>query len=216
MLYNNAMGFIRPQKQHVQENPIYKFPKLFDAALCEFAAKSFDSASLNDILKAGAISKGSFYHKFADKMDLYLCLIDRVSSEKMMFTAKTFRIDCLSENFFEQVRLITRQGIDFALKKPDYYAFWKRHLAERQEIKEAVKAAFPARGKDEFEMLIRKAYESKQFKSKYTIGFLRGVLELFIYNVDILIEQDMQQNEILVLIDNLVEMLKTGLWNRNN
>ena len=81
--------FTRPQKQQPQENPLSHLPSLFEAALSEFAHASFGSASLNDIIKASGLSKGSFYHRFADKMDLYLCVMDVISQKKrLMFKAR--------------------------------------------------------------------------------------------------------------------------------
>jgi AcrR family transcriptional regulator len=202
--------FIRPQKK-VQENPLRELPKLFDAALNEFSQKSFDSASLNDIIKASGISKGSFYHKFTDKKDLYLCMFDRVSQEKVKFFAERYTAEDFPKDFFEQIRIIVKLGIDYALHEPRYYALWRIFLAENIEVKGMVKEAFPFRGRDEFEQLISIAYENEQFNSKYNSKFITGIIQLLIYNVDSLIDKEMGENDILQLINNLIEMLKNGL-----
>jgi AcrR family transcriptional regulator len=44
---------------------------ILDAALAEFAAHGFAGASLNRIIEASGISKGSMYYYFDDKEDLY-------------------------------------------------------------------------------------------------------------------------------------------------
>jgi len=62
-------------KDEQKENPLIAKPELFQAALDEFSQKSFNEASLNDILKAVQMNKGSFYHRFYDKTDLYLCMM---------------------------------------------------------------------------------------------------------------------------------------------
>ncbi len=49
---------------------------LFDATLKEFSEKSYDLASVNEIIKNAAFNKGSFYYRFEDKFDLYLALLD--------------------------------------------------------------------------------------------------------------------------------------------
>lgn len=45
--------------------------KLLEVAGAEFAEKGFDAASLNTILAAAGLSKGSYYYYFVDKEDLY-------------------------------------------------------------------------------------------------------------------------------------------------
>jgi len=44
--------------------------RILDAARAEFAAKGYETASLNRILLAAGLSKGSFYYWFDDKLDL--------------------------------------------------------------------------------------------------------------------------------------------------
>jgi AcrR family transcriptional regulator len=44
--------------------------RILDAASAEFAAKGYEAASLNQILLAAGLSKGSFYYYFDDKLDL--------------------------------------------------------------------------------------------------------------------------------------------------
>ena len=46
--------------------------RLLLAAESELAQKGFHAASLNDILKAAEVSKGSFYHHFEDKEALFV------------------------------------------------------------------------------------------------------------------------------------------------
>lgn len=214
MTTENRAQFIRPQKKLTQENPIADMPKLFDAALSEFAVKSFDSASLNDIIKASGISKGSFYHKYMDKMDLYLCVFDQVSREKMQFFAGRYQLVDFPKDFFDQIRMMVKYGIEYALHEPRYYALWRMYLAERVEVKEAVKEAFPDRGRDEFEQLVSNACNTSQFKPVFTHKFIKGITQLLIYNIDSLIDAEMNEKDIVLLVDSLIEMLKNGLKNK--
>ena len=48
---------------------------ILDAALDEFAAHGYTGASLNRIIDAAGISKGSMYYYFDDKADLYVHLV---------------------------------------------------------------------------------------------------------------------------------------------
>jgi AcrR family transcriptional regulator len=59
-----------------------KQERIWDAAVAEFAAYPFAQASVNRITKAAGIAHGSFYQYFANKLDLYKYVIERISKEK--------------------------------------------------------------------------------------------------------------------------------------
>lgn len=194
--------FIRPQKDKPQSNPLSNMPMLFEAALTEFSLHSFNSASLNDIIKASGLSKGSFYHRFADKMDLYLCVMDVISQKK---TAYAMAMPPSSDDFFEQLRHILHHSLGFALQEPRFNAFWRRYLAEGPDVKEAVGLAFPNRGTGSFDALIERG------NFRFPAVFVSGILSLVISHLDTLITPGMSHEEISQLADNLVDMLKNGL-----
>ena len=49
--------------------------KIINSAIAEFGINSYAEASLNAICKNGNISKGSIYHYFKDKDELYLVCV---------------------------------------------------------------------------------------------------------------------------------------------
>jgi TetR/AcrR family transcriptional regulator len=53
-----------------------KQDRILNAALKEFAQKGYKNASTNEIVKDAGISKGSLFHYFKNKKDLYLFLFD--------------------------------------------------------------------------------------------------------------------------------------------
>ena len=197
--------FIRPQKESDHENPLVDMPLLFDAALTEFAARSFDSASLNDIIKKSGISKGSFYHKFQSKIDLYLCLMDVISQRKAAFAAKTMPVP---DDFFEKLRFLLSHNLAFTLHEPRYNAFWRRHLDESNFVKDAVQSAFPSGGNG-LEKMIKRAIELGQLN--FPLSFISGVVNLLLNELHTLIQSDMSYEDALAIVNNLVDMLKFGL-----
>jgi len=66
-------------------NPLLRYPLLLDAAIDEFSQRTFEDASLNDILKNANMSKGSLYHHFGDKFGLYLSLMDIIIKKKISY-----------------------------------------------------------------------------------------------------------------------------------
>ncbi len=93
--------------------------RIIDAALDEYAEKDFEAASLNNIIARAGISKGSMYHYFANKEDLYLYLIDQILKMKAIFLKQA-----LAElgkpfeemNFFENLEFQMLASVDFAMQ----------------------------------------------------------------------------------------------------
>lgn len=114
---------------------------IINSALMEFAAKGYDLASTNEIVKAAGISKGALFHYFASKKDLFLFLCDYV-------------FEVASREFYEQIGycggdLLTRYRRAAMLKGavyrryPPIFEFIKRLTAEKSpeiaaELKERV------------------------------------------------------------------------------
>jgi TetR/AcrR family transcriptional regulator len=93
--------------------------RVINAALNEFAEKDFETASLNNIIARAGISKGSMYHYFANKEDLYSYLIKRVldTKEKFLKEALAGLGKPLSEmSFFENLECQMVASVDFAVK----------------------------------------------------------------------------------------------------
>lgn len=82
--------------------------ELFQASLEEFATKSYNEASTNEILKKSNYNKGSFYYRFENKDDLYIALINYLIVKQIdLFNNRDFSLskkqdveDILFELFF--------------------------------------------------------------------------------------------------------------------
>ena len=59
-----------------EEKTRITYEKILKAAIAEFGTKSYDSASLNTICNKDHISKGSLYHNFKNKDELYLRCVE--------------------------------------------------------------------------------------------------------------------------------------------
>ncbi len=63
----------------------YKKKLITDAFLREFSVKTFDEASLTDVVKSLGIAKGSIYQYFDNKLDLFMYLIQECTTVKMKY-----------------------------------------------------------------------------------------------------------------------------------
>ena len=96
---------LRPEKQE----------RLLTAAAREFAAQPFHEASINIMIRAAGIPKGSFYMYFRDKEELFQYLV-RESTEPLLLA---FR------------ELLTRSGGDLFDAIPGLCEYLRSHKADR-------------------------------------------------------------------------------------
>jgi AcrR family transcriptional regulator len=99
-------------------------------AIDEFAAHSFDQASINRIVAKSGIAKGSFYQYFADKKDLFLYLLQLAADEKLNYLAPVMR-NPEQRDFFTLLRELYLSGIRFAVEHPQYAEISKKLLASK-------------------------------------------------------------------------------------
>lgn len=93
--------------------------RVIDAALDEFAENDFEAASLNNIIARAGISKGSMYHYFANKEDLYDYLIERVLETKEIFLKQALAglgKPIAEMSFFENLEFQMVASVDFAVQ----------------------------------------------------------------------------------------------------
>lgn len=102
-----------------------KRDRILKAALDEFSSEAYTDASINQIVKASGIARGSFYLYFDDKEDLYFYLV----SEIVQTTATAFMAKALkksSTDVFEIYRELLLYSVEM-ISNPRFGAFFK-HL----------------------------------------------------------------------------------------
>lgn len=95
-----------------------KRQRILAAALEEFSAQPYESASLNRIVAQAGIPKGSLYQYFEDKKDLYFFLIDEAAEVKLAFLRRCDLPE--GSDFFEGFAALMLAGAEFDLNYPQY------------------------------------------------------------------------------------------------
>lgn len=105
--------------------------RIVQAALREFAEKGYSKASVNAIVKATGIAKGSLYQYFHGKEQLFLYLF-----EDFLALVKQAVKDAVDRSgdgrFFEQIAAVFAAGQKFVETYPDYYQIYLRVLFEKE------------------------------------------------------------------------------------
>lgn len=105
--------------------------RIVQAALSEFAEKGYSKASVNAIVKATGIAKGSLYQYFHSKEQLFLYLFEDFLAHVKQ--AVKYAVDESGDGqFFEQIAAVFAAGQRFVETYPDYYQIYLRVLFEKE------------------------------------------------------------------------------------
>lgn len=123
--------------------PPEKQGRVLAAALGEFADKGYQQASLNTMVSASGIAKGSIYQYFKDKKSLFLYIFD-FAIGMVRRTLVAVKEESGEENFFVRLEKSLVAGLDFIHRHPKVYGLYLKilfdeHVPERQELLRAVR-----------------------------------------------------------------------------
>lgn len=95
--------------------PAGRRDRVIDAAIAEFAERSYAEASLSRIARSSKVAKGSFYQYFEDKLDLYrYLLLDEVPRRKRAFLGPPDA----SDDFWSTFETFVERGMAFLVVHP--------------------------------------------------------------------------------------------------
>lgn len=123
--------------------PPEKQARVLAAALGEFADKGYQQASVNTMVTASGIAKGSIYQYFKDKKSLFLYIFD-FAIEMVRRILVTVKEETREEDFFVRLEKSLQAGVDFIHRHPRVYGLYLKilfdeHAPRRQELLRAVR-----------------------------------------------------------------------------
>jgi len=111
--------------------PPEKQERVVTAALEEFADKGYQQASLNTMVAASGIAKGSIYQYFKDKQSLFLYIFE-VAIGVVRRTLLKVKEDTREEDFFVRLEKSLLAGMDFIERHPRVYGIYLKILYDQQ------------------------------------------------------------------------------------
>jgi AcrR family transcriptional regulator len=195
--------------------------ELLEAGLEEFASKSYEEASLNNIIKNAGISKGTFYYHFRDKQDLYLKLLQSLVDVKMEFLERRLKGYVHNEDLsiFENLKLQARFGVELAKEQPKYYLLGLMFRREKgSEIYEKAMSLFDDTSETYFDGMVEKAIIRGDFREGISASFAKKMITFLLYRANEFI--DISGSEVdfdLTLrdFDELIDFMQYGLGKRD-
>lgn len=189
---------------------------IYEAALEEFANKSYEKVSITNIVNNSNIAKGSFYQYFEDKADLYKYIMNNIAEEKQFYLNEIYDIK-EDIDFFDFIRILFEKGIKFAASNPHMSKIADRFMKSTPEdIKYELMQDMSHKADNIFRPLIENAITKKQLRSDIDIDFTaymltsisRSVSEYYLYKSS---GEDADMSEILTLADQMLMVLKDGI-----
>lgn len=112
-------------KQTFLNLPAEKRRRIVEAAIREFSEKGYERASINAIVGAVGIAKGSIYQYFPDKKGLFLYTFE-AAVRAIRAVLKGVKAESREADFFERVRLSLLAGFEFIREHPRIYGAYLR------------------------------------------------------------------------------------------
>ena len=159
--------------------------QLYLEAIEEFAENSYQTASINEILKKAKVSKGSFYHHFKDKLELYLRTLTKVAAVQAEFAEKRFqeirpvgRLD-----FFILLKVQGRLILDFADAHPIEADFLRQVRSEPEELQIEIAKHYSIEGLDYYIHMIEQAIARGELRRDLPIEVMGRLINHVMLNL---------------------------------
>ncbi len=194
--------------------------ELLEAALEEFASKSYEEASLNNIIKNAGISKGTFYYHFRDKQDLYLTLLQSLVDVKMEFLERRLKGYVHNEDLsiFENLKLQARFGVELAKEQPKYYLLGLMFRREKgSAIYEKAMNLFDDTSETYFDGMVEKAITRGDFREGISASFAKKMIAFLLYRANEFIDISGSTADFDLTLrefDELIDFMQSGLGNK--
>ncbi|GAB4541945.1 MAG: TetR/AcrR family transcriptional regulator [Anaerolineales bacterium] len=209
-------------KQTFFNLPAEKRAAIERAAIDEFAEYGFEAASINRIVAASGISKGSFYQYFEDKMDVFKYLLDALAREKTEFF-KGKRPPSSSQSVFGYFRWMIKAGMEFNSTNPKLVQAVGRALLTEGMYYGQLFADIRKSTLDALKDLIRSAQQNGEMDSGVDVDMAANVMDTWSNVIaNSLLREGTQKKDLLrwvrsaktqKYIDDMLSIMEHGLRN---
>jgi len=199
---------------------------ILKAAQNEFARHGFDLASIQRIVEASGISRGSCYQYFEDKTDILITVLRRLRDNKLEFMAPILAMkDDLG--YFDFLELAVKAGFEYARKEPQAYQIVRElYISKTLNTNEILKVmgdeALDDMGLDASTLYVKPIKNSivgGEMTDTYPPEFISAFTQLLLQAAgEILMSKNIKDPLGAAgekLYDDFINILKYGLYKRN-
>ncbi|HEX3011837.1 MAG TPA: TetR/AcrR family transcriptional regulator [Syntrophomonadaceae bacterium] len=181
-----------------------KKKRIFDAAVQEFSTQRFSDASINQIVKNAGIPKGSFYQYFADKEDIYLFMVERVSKDMHEALGNQGAFDP-DASFFETIMQRAEGTLKVGKLRPEYTKIGALTVIDNSEfILQLLKASA-----DKHIKMIERDKQRGLIKPETDSEVVIKMIDIFIFNE--YLYSGFDETRYLKKVESAIQILKQGI-----
>lgn len=187
---------------------------IIKAAVLEFGEYSYDAASINRIIKASGTSKGTFYHYFRNKKELYFSIIENAIRIKQEYFSIILELVKRGDNFFDILKAQAKQAAVFMRENPDLYQFGLQFNKELNPVKNEFMEKYIPGLSDSYMKIIEVGIAGNHFTQRYPPDFTAKMIGYLSFNYyDILFEKGAPPTpeELEQALDMLFDFMQRGL-----
>lgn len=228
-LHSRFNELIMPQQTFNNLKP-ERQKEIRDIAYKEFSLNDYKNASVSNIVKELSLAKGSFYRYFNSKLDLYTYLLEFAIQLRMSTVNQLIQEE--TDDFFAILKENFSNKIDFDFQYPLESIFTYRVLLENNtpELKEIINN-LKLNILKLVEDLIKHFIDSGKLRKDINVSITAfniyhmqvGLFEYLSIKKEIDFVKNIQEgksvfsiekSEIMEVVNNMIELLKAGMQNR--
>lgn len=194
--------------------PAEKKDRIIQAIIDEFSENTYESASINQIVKNADIAKGSFYQYFEDKLDIYKMTIELCQSEKMKYIEESQENTRYLDDF-TLIRELYISIIKFEIDKPKLSSImYKFHKSSDLELKNQVTEDVDICDGFEIKKILDAGIEKGTVYYNIDVELVTFLLENIIINIKEYLKIKRQENKFIDyegFINTAVDLIENGI-----
>ena len=204
--------------------PEKKREMIENAAIDEFAENGYENASINRIVEACKIAKGSFYQYFEDKKDVLMHLID-ITMEKKIEYLSPLLMNSQELGFFELTRELWIGGLRFAGHNKKLALLGNEVMKNQNRgMYREIMESKGGTASDFYRHMIISAIVNGELRKDLNVDYISymftalsvATIEYYFSNV---LEEDIQfskmDEDMLETVDLFIDLLKNGIGEKN-
>lgn len=189
-------------------------------AIDEFAEYGFDMASINRIVSAAGIAKGSFYQYFEDKKDLFVMILNRTMEKKIEYLSP-LAFNPGAQDFFTLLRELYISGLRFAFENPKRAKIgdWLMKNSEHEVLVELMDDS-QNKSNAFYQSMLKTAEERGEIRKGLDLDYLSDMLtNLSVSLVNYVYKKTgtmflNDETTMMENVDNMIDLIKFGLKNQ--
>ena len=195
-----------------------------NAAIDEFVEHGYENASINRMVEACKIAKGSFYQYFEDKKDVLMYLMD-ITAKAKIASLSPILMDSQDLNFFDLIRELWLGGLRFANENQKLARLGNEIMKNQNRgIYKDILDSKGGMASDFYRHLIISAIVNGELRKDLDVEYISYIfmalsIATIEYYFDQVLKEDFQftkiDGDMMETVDLFIDLLKNGIAEKN-